>query len=81
MTYDQNLLSNVVNYEKENKMIIKNLLIQNIPDGILVSVEETYFAFALKNCNELNIKIPNDIKLIGYSKLSYSQIFEPSLSP
>lgn len=79
MTYDPKLIVKCGNYEKENKMIIKNLLIQNIPDGILASVEELILP-CIENCNELNIKFPNDIKLIGYSNSPIARFLNPSLS-
>lgn len=52
---------------------------KNRPDGIIASVEKlvppVYFA-----CKELGIRIPADIRLIGFTNLTASPILNPSLT-
>jgi LacI family transcriptional regulator len=67
--------SNESNYEQ-----IKNLLLsKNRPDGIFASVEKlaiTTYEF----CNELGIKIPDQVKVISFSNLATAPLLNPSLS-
>lgn len=52
---------------------------KNKPDGLIASVEKlvppVYFA-----CKELGIRIPEDIRLIGFTNLTASPILNPSLT-
>jgi LacI family transcriptional regulator len=52
---------------------------KNKPDGIIASVEKlvapVYFA-----CKELGIRIPEDMRLIGFTNLTASPILNPSLT-
>lgn len=72
----------IVNYDKNeetNYDNIKQLLISQKPDGIISSIEE----FALPCyyvCRELNLNIPNDLKIISFSNLSTAALLSPSLS-
>jgi len=63
----------------ENYARIKNLIAEQKPDGILSSIEELampcYYA-----CKELNLNIPNDLKLISFSNLAHAQLLNPSLT-
>jgi LacI family transcriptional regulator len=67
------------NDEHTDLEIIKELLINSKPDGILSSVEKlaitTYHA-----CQELNINIPKDVKIISYSNLVTASLLSPPLS-
>jgi LacI family transcriptional regulator len=49
------------------------------PDGIVISVE--LLTIPMYNaCRELNISIPDDLKIICFSNLSYAAILSPPLS-
>jgi LacI family transcriptional regulator len=68
-------LDDQVNKDLISKMLKK----KNRPEGIFASVEklalDTYHI-----CNELNINIPNDIKIIGFSNLGTADLLGPSLT-
>lgn len=72
----------IVNYDKneeKNYDNIKQLLMSQKPDGIISSIEE----FALPCyyvCRELNLNIPDDLKIISFSNLSTAALLSPSLS-
>jgi LacI family transcriptional regulator len=63
----------------QNYSLIKNLLINHMPDGILSSIEELalpcYYA-----CRELNLNIPYDLKIISFSNLDCAPLLNPSLT-
>jgi LacI family transcriptional regulator len=65
---------------ENNYMLIKNLLQRaDRPDGILSPVEKmaitSYYV-----CKELDLKIPEDIKIISYSNLAFASLLSPSLT-
>jgi LacI family transcriptional regulator len=61
------------------KQLLNLLQKKNRPDGLIASVEKlvppVYFA-----CKELGIRIPDDIRLIGFTNLTASPILNPSLT-
>lgn len=66
--------------DKKNKELISKLLKRkNKPDGIFASVEklalDTY-----QVCHELGIKIPEEVKVIGFSNLGTADLLHPSLT-
>ncbi|HEY0680520.1 MAG TPA: LacI family DNA-binding transcriptional regulator [Chitinophagaceae bacterium] len=64
----------------KNYSLIKKLLHRkNRPDGIVVSVEKLTTP-VYKACEELNLKIPQDLKVICFSNLETASILNPSLS-
>jgi LacI family transcriptional regulator len=76
---DSSLIIQCSNNEMDNNEIIKKLLIEKQPDAIFASVEKL-IAPCYKNCKELNLNIPDDIKLIGYSSSPIARFLNPSLS-
>ena len=67
------------NYEG-NYNLVKNLLLsENRPDAILSPVEKmaitSYYV-----CEELSLRIPQDIKIISFSNLSFASLLSPSLT-
>lgn len=74
---------NIIHCDGSDDMITGQLLNllgkKNKPDGMIASVEKlvppVYFA-----CKELGIRIPEDIRLIGFTNLTASPILNPSLS-
>ncbi len=65
--------------DKISGQLLALLRPKNRPDGIIASVEKlvppVYFA-----CKELRIRIPDDIRLIGFTNLTASPILNPSLT-
>jgi LacI family transcriptional regulator len=65
--------------EKINYSLIKTALEETKPDGIFSSVERlaiaTYYV-----CNDMNISIPNDLKIISFSSLGIAPLLCPALS-
>ena len=63
-----------------NKKILTKLLRKkNRPNGIFASVEKLVLA-AYEVCHELDVRIPEDIKIIGFSNLRTASLLSPSLS-
>jgi LacI family transcriptional regulator len=67
------------NHTADMALLRKILGEQNRPDGILASVEklstEVYMV-----CKELQLHIPDQIKVVGFSNLSSASILNPSLT-
>lgn len=63
----------------ENKLIIGDVLANLKPDGVFASVERLAFA-TYYACYDLNISIPNDLKVIGFSSLEIAPLLNPSLT-
>ena len=65
--------------DRETMMILKDLLTTVRPDAIVGSVEKvTMQAYAA--CRELNVSIPDDVKVIGFSHLQIASLLNPSLT-
>ncbi|MBK0384445.1 LacI family DNA-binding transcriptional regulator [Pedobacter sp. SD-b] len=58
---------------------LKAYLIDKKPDAVFCSVEHLAIA-CYDICKELNLKIPNDIKVITFSNLKVARLLNPSLS-
>lgn len=68
------------NDDKKNYQLIRNLLrSKDRPDGIFASVEKLAIT-TYEVANELNCKIPQDIKVICFSNLNIASLLNPSLS-
>lgn len=68
------------NDEAENFEIIKTVMSSSSrPDAIIASVEKLTTTVYLV-CNELNIVIPRDVKVISFSNLVAASILNPSLT-
>lgn len=67
-------------HERENYKIIKRLLSgKNKPDGLFASIEDLALT-SYTVCNDLKIKIPEQIKIICFSNLRTAALLNPSLS-
>jgi len=66
--------------DESNRQKIRELLKSaEKPDGIFAAVEK--FAFnTYEVCNEIKIRIPEQLKVISFSNLSASALFDPPLS-
>lgn len=67
------------NDEKVNYGILKKVLQDIKPDGIFSSVERLAFA-TYYVCNDLNIDIPRDLRIISFSSLNIAPLLCPALS-
>lgn len=76
---EQNLILNCSNDKEENRLLIKRLLEEEKPDGIFASVERLAFACYFA-CNDLNLSIPGDVKIISFSNLEIASLLNPSLT-
>ena len=77
--FDDELVIDCSNNEKVNYGILKTVLEQIKPDGIFSSVERLAFA-TYYVCNDLNISIPNDLKVISFSSLGIAPLLCPAMS-
>jgi LacI family transcriptional regulator len=77
--FDDELVIDCSQEEKINYSIIKNVLQVIKPDGIFSSVERLAFA-TYYVCNDLNISIPKDLKIISFSSLAIAPLLCPPLS-
>jgi len=77
--FDDELVIDCSNDEKENYAILKKVLEEIKPDGIFSSVERLAFA-TYYVCNDLNIDIPGDLKIISFSSLHIAPLLCPPLS-
>jgi LacI family transcriptional regulator len=77
--YDDDLVVDCSQDEKINYSIIKHVLEEIKPDGIFSSVERLAFA-TYYVCNDLNISIPADLKVISFSSLGIAPLLCPPLS-
>jgi LacI family transcriptional regulator len=77
--FDDELVINCSNDEKVNYTILKKVLEEVKPDGIFSSVERLAFA-TYHVCNDLNIDIPHDLKIISFSSLGIAPLLCPALS-
>ncbi|MDB5151380.1 MAG: LacI family transcriptional regulator [Mucilaginibacter sp.] len=77
--FDDELVIDCSQEEKINYSIIKNVLEVIKPDGIFSSVERLAFA-TYYVCNDLNISIPNDLKIISFSSQAIAPLLCPPLS-
>ena len=77
--FDEQLVIDCSQSEKENYAIIKNALTRTKPDGIFSSVERlalaTYHVF-----NDIKIDVPNNLKVISFSSLQIAPLLCPALS-
>lgn len=77
---ENNLIVSCNGDEKKNNDLIRKLLSRkNRPDGIFASVE-TLAITTYEICKELNLNIPQDVKIISFSNLQTAALLNPSLT-
>ncbi|MEJ5963920.1 LacI family DNA-binding transcriptional regulator [Pedobacter immunditicola] len=79
ISYDDRLVVDCSNSYDENNMILKKMLQVLKPDGVFTSVERLAFA-TYYACYDLDIKIPDQVKVIGFSSLVIAPLLNPSLT-
>ncbi|MGZ3749987.1 MAG: LacI family DNA-binding transcriptional regulator [Mucilaginibacter sp.] len=77
--FDDELVIDCSQEEKINYAIIKHALEEIKPDGIFSSVERLAFA-TYHVCNDMNVSIPRDLKVISFSSLAIAPLLGPPLS-
>lgn len=77
--FDDELVIDCSQDEKINYSIIKSVLEDIKPDGIFSSVERLAFA-TYYVCKDMNISIPNDLKIVSFSSLQIAPLLGPALS-
>jgi len=77
--FNDELVIDCSNDEKINYGILKKVLEEIKPDGIFSSVERLAFA-TYHVCNDMNINIPRDLKVISFSSLGIAPLLGPPLS-
>ena len=79
LSFDDQLVIDCSQDEKENYTIIQEALKRNKPDGIFSSVERlalaTYYV-----CNDINVNVPKDLRIISFSSLQIAPLLCPALS-
>jgi LacI family transcriptional regulator len=76
---NEDLIVLASNDKLANITTIKNHLAEHKPDGILSSIEEMAFPCYIA-CNELNLKIPEEIKIVSFSNLESAPLLNPPLT-
>ena len=76
--YDQ-LVIDCSQDEKENYAIIQDALKRNKPDGVFSSVERLALA-TYHVCNDTEVDVPKDLKIISFSSLQIAPLLCPALS-
>jgi LacI family transcriptional regulator len=79
VSFNDELVIDCSNDEKVNYGILTKVLKDIKPDGVFSSVERLAFA-TYYVCNDLNIAIPNDLKVISFSSLNIAPLLCPALS-
>lgn len=79
IAFDDDLVIDCSQDEKINYSIIKHVLEELKPDGIFSSVERLAFA-TYYVCYDMNISIPEDLKVISFSSLQIAPLLCPALS-
>jgi LacI family transcriptional regulator len=77
--FDEKLIIDCTNSYGKNIKILKEMLTTIKPDGVFTSVERLAFATYYASY-ELEISIPKDIKVIGFSSLEIAPLLNPSLT-
>ncbi|TKC08256.1 LacI family transcriptional regulator [Pedobacter polaris] len=77
--FKEELIIDCTNNYKENIDLLKQAFIDLKPDGVFTSVERLAFA-TYYACYDINLSIPKDIKVIGFSSLEIAPLLNPALS-
>lgn len=77
---EQSLVIPCTDQAEENRTILAALMKgPQRPDGVIASVEKLITPFYLV-CADLEIKMPGDVKVIGFSNLSTAPVLNPALT-
>jgi len=76
---DESLHIECANNKQQDASLIRNLLLNRQPDGIFAAVEQ-FAIVCYEQCEMLNIKIPQQVKVISFSNMQTAALLNPSLS-
>ena len=76
---EQNIITCNNDNEQNRKQIRKLLTAKKRPDGLFAAIEKLIIT-SYEVCNELNLRIPEDVKIIGFSNLKTASLLNPSLT-
>ena len=77
--FQDELIIDCTNNYKENIDLLKQAFTDLKPDGVFTSVERLAFA-TYYACYDINLSIPKDLKVIGFSSLEIAPLLNPALS-
>lgn len=77
--FDDHLIVDCTNSYKQNNVILKDMFKKLKPDGVFTSVERLAFA-TYYACYDMNISIPGEVKVVGFSSLQIAPLLNPSLT-
>ena len=77
--YDDHLVVDCTNSYRKNNIILKDMFGRLKPDGVFTSVERLAFA-TYYACYDLDISIPAQVKVVGFSSLEIAPLLNPSLT-
>lgn len=67
------------NENEETFEIIQQMMLDEKPDGIFASVEKLA-VICYRVCEKINLRIPQDVKIISFSNLQTASLLNPSLT-
>lgn len=67
------------NYESGFNLMKKFLALNKMPTGVFAANDEMAFG-AIKAIRTMDLKVPEDISVIGFDDIHFSSIFEPALT-
>jgi len=76
---DESLIIECVKDDDQNDAMIKELLLNQRPDGVFAAVEQ-YALGVYKACRQLNLSIPGEVKVICFSNMKTASYLNPSLT-
>lgn len=79
LNFNEEFIIDCSNDYDENRLILIDVLTRLKPEGIFASVERLAFA-TYYACYELDIKIPDQLKVISFSSLEIAPLLNPSLT-
>ena len=79
LKFNEELVIDCSNNYEENRLILIDVLTRLKPEGVFASVERLAFA-TYYACYELDIKIPEQLKVISFSSLEIAPLLNPSLT-
>jgi LacI family transcriptional regulator len=80
IAFDPRMIVECTNDNTANIDLLKKMLkLKNRPDGVFASVEKLAISM-YHACNEIGLKIPEQLKIISFSNLRTASLLSPSLS-
>src|SRR5439155_9090270 len=73
------LLVECTSNNEQDTVLIKKLFAEKKPDGIFAAVER-YAIISYEVCEQMNIKIPQDVKIISFSNMQTAALLNPPMS-